>query len=150
MTDNQYYAKLWLNRAYNISLKIDALRHKREKVQASMSGVAQYGDREFTSTSGNATETRMLEYSMLSQQIDEEEEKLAAEDIRTQEVINHLSGTEMMDKFNAVLRYRYASRLGWSEIADKIYYSESQTHEYHLQALEAVYPFIPKEEVHED
>ena len=151
MTDEQYYAKEWLNRMYNLSLWLESLEAKRESVLAALSGVAKYSQ-EFGGPSGeNPTETKNIEYSLLSQKIDEESEKLAVEDTRTLKVISMLGDSPKENLMKTILNYRYVERLGtWAKIADTIHYSESRTQDYHLLALETIYPFIPKEILNED
>lgn len=150
MTDQQFYAKEWLNRMYNLALRIESLEAKRETILASLSGVAKY-DSDFSGNTGdNPTETKNIEYSILSQKIDEETDRLAAEDIRTLEVIDRLGDSKEERLMKTILTYRYLLRLGWKSISEKIHYSESRTQDYHLLALEAIYEFIPKEILHED
>lgn len=151
MTDDQYYAKEWLNRMYNLSLWIESLEKKRESVLASLSGIARY-DADFTGSNGeNATETKNIEYSILSEKIERESEKLAAEDIRTLDVICKLGDSKEERLMKTILNLRYVERYGtWTKIADKIHYSESRTHEYHLQALQAISEFIPKEVIEDE
>ena len=146
MTDEQFYAKEWLNRMYNLSLWIESLEKKRESVLASLSGISRY-DSDFTGSNGeNATETKNIEFSMLSQKIEEESEKLASEDTKTLEVICRLGDSKEERLMKTILVLRYVERFGtWNRIAEKIHYSESRTHEYHLLALETIYKFIPKE-----
>ena len=151
MTDNQFYAKEWLNRMYNLALRIESLEAKRETILASLSGVGKYEIDSFPGSSGdNPTETKNIEFSILSQKIDEESNRLAEEDIRTQEVIDCLGDSKDERLMKAILTYRYSLRWGWKAIAEQIHYSESRTRDYHLLALEAIYKFIPKECIYEN
>jgi hypothetical protein len=150
MTDRQYYAKRWLNRMYGLSNEIDALEFRRQTIIASMGGVARYGNDEFSASSGNPTETKNIEYALLSEKIEEKSEILTAENTRTLEVIDSIPDDPQHRDFKTILIYRHVSFMTWKLIEDKINYSESRTFELYDLALDMVYDFIPVEAIEDE
>lgn len=146
MTDEQFYAKDWLNRMYQTVRYIESLERKREVVLASLSGIGRYDSESVPGSNGeNSTETKNIEYSILSEQIDKERQKLSAEDIRTLNVIGKLENTPEGQLMKAILIDRYLTRLSWEDLAKKQNYSPSRLFELHAIALSKVYKHIPRE-----
>lgn len=146
MTDEQYYAKEWLNRMSNTIRLIESLETKRAKVLASLSGIGTY-DAEFVpgNNGDNVTETKNLEYSELSSKIDYQRQRLSREDIRTLNVIGKIDNSPKGQLMKSILIDRYLSRLSWGRIIKKQHYSETRIFELHSTALIMIYPFTPKE-----
>lgn len=145
MTDNQYYAKLWLNRMYGVANHVESLKRKQEEVLSSLSGIGKY-EESISGSDPNPTESKYLKYSEISAEIEKQLHKLHTEDLRTLEVIEHLDNEEQ----KAVLIDRYLNRLSWNLIAISHNYVERQAYRYHDEALEKVYPFIPKEVIEDE
>ena len=91
MTDEQLFAQDWLNRMYHFENKLAANVRSREKVLGSLSGIGKY-DAEFipTQSGENATETKLLEFSRLSEIIEKDALILLKEDNRTRAVIEKI------------------------------------------------------------
>ena len=143
MTDKQYESKCWLNRMYGVANHIESLQRKQEEVLSSLSGIGKYEE----TTGGsdpNPTESKYLRYLEISGKIEEQLHILHKEDLRTLEVIEHLEKEEQ----KAVLIDRYLNRLPWRLIASSHNYGERQVYRYHDDALELVWPFIPKDEIY--
>ena len=64
MTDEQLYAKDWLNRMYRVSMHIESLRSKQQEVLSSMSGIGQYDSEHIPAQTGeNSSETKLISKS---------------------------------------------------------------------------------------
>lgn len=146
MTDRQFHAKDWLNRMYQTARVIESLEHKRDIVLASLSGIGKYDAENIPANTGeNATESKNIEYSILSAQIDRERQRLSSEDIRTLDVIGKLENTPTGQLMKSILIDRYLSRMSWERIAEKQNYSPSRIYKLHADALDAVDQYIPTE-----
>lgn len=145
MTDNQHDAHVWLSRMWDADIEIEQLVIHRDVILTSMSGIGKYDSDHIPTMNGeNATESKNIEYSIYCDRIDKKMEELSAENVRTLHVINNVKETMLRGLLIAV----YINRLNWTE-AGKIYnYEKTQTYrEYRNKALDAVYPFIPLDEV---
>lgn len=145
MTDGQFYAHEWLSRVWDEDIELEILVARREQILSSLSGIGKY-DADFipAQTGENSVESKHIEYSVLSERIDKMFEHISYENSRTLETINQVDDTTL----RGMLIARYLRRLPWSEVGQLYNYSKSQTYEkYRIEALEAVYPFIPKEPI---
>lgn len=145
MTNKQYESKRWLNRMYGTANHIESLRRKQEEVLSSLSGINNY-EEHIGGSDPNPTENKYLKYSELSAEIEKQLHNLHKEDLRTLEVIEHLDNEEQ----KAVLIDRYLNRLPWNLIISSHNYAERQVYRYHDDALERVYPFIPREVIEDE
>lgn len=142
MTDAQYYAHRWLSRMWDKDIEIEQLIVRRDTIVASMSGIGKY-DAEFipAQTGENSTETKNIEYALLSEQIEKKIMALAAENIRTYQAINQVEEPML----RGMLIARYINHKSWTEVGKLYNYSKSRAFDYRLIVLDAVLPFIPKE-----
>lgn len=142
MTDAQYYAHKWLSRMWYIDIEIEQLIIRRDAIIASMSGIGKY-DAEFipAQTGENSTETKNIEYALLSEQIDKKLQSVSNENSRTLAVI----GCVQDNMLRGMLISRYLNRKTWTQIGKEYNYERSRAFDYRKIALDAVYPFIPKE-----
>lgn len=142
MTDAQYYAHRWLSRMWYIDIEIEQLIIRRDAIIASMSGIGKY-DAEFipAQTGENSTETKNIEYALLSEQIDKKLQSVSNENSRTLAVI----GCVQDNMLRGMLISRYLNRKTWTQIGKEYNYERSRAFDYRKIALDAVYPFIPKE-----
>lgn len=148
MTDEQLYAKDWLNRMYRASMHIESLKSKQQEVLSSMSGIGQYDSEHIPAQTGeNSSETKLINYSYYAELIEKEVKRLFKEDMRTSEVIQLLGKTPEDDTMKAILNYRYLERLSWEKVAEKVNYSPPRVFELHAIALTKIYPHIPKGEL---
>lgn len=147
MTDEQLFAQDWLNRMYHFENKLAANVRSREKVLGSLSGIGKY-DAEFipTQSGENATETKLLEFSRLSEIIEKDALILLKEDNRTRAVIEKIGDTPDDEIMKAVLIDRYVNRLKWEEVGRLHNYSTQRTKQLHDKALAKIVPYIPKKE----
>ena len=145
MTDNQYYAHVWLSRMWSADKDLESILIKRERLLSSMSGIGKY-DSEFipSQTGENSTETKNLEYSYLTEQMEKKLKEISAENVRTLKAIESVDDIML----RGMLRSRYILKYSWTEVGKFYHYGKSQMHEkYKKDALDAVYPFIPKGEI---
>lgn len=145
MTDNQYYAHKWLSRMWDKDIEIEQLIVRRDVIVASMSGIGKYDAEHIPTQNGeNPTETKNIEYSILSEQIEKKTIELASENILTYQVIDRVSDSML----RGMLIARYINRLSWTDVGKLYNYAKTQIYkEYRNKALDAVYPFIPPDEV---
>lgn len=146
MTDAQYYAHRWLSRMWYIDIEIEQLIIRRDAIIASMSGIGKYdADHIPTQDGENATESKNIEFSLLSEQIDKKLQSVSNENSRTLAVI----GCVQDNMLRGMLISRYLNRKTWTQIGKEYNYERSRAFDYRKIALDAVYPFIPKGEVYE-
>ena len=142
MTDAQYYAHRWLSRMWYIDIEIEQLIIRRDAIIASMSGIGKYdADHIPTQDGENATESKNIEFSLLSEQIDKKLQSVSNENSRTLAVIGHVQDNML----RGMLISRYLNRKTWTQIGKEYNYERSRAFDYRKIALDAVYPFIPKE-----
>ena len=144
MTDNQLYAHRWLSRMWFIDQELEQLIIRRDTIISSLSGISHY-DSEFipTQTGDNGTESKNIEYSVLSEQIEKKLNNLAQENVRTLETIDKVQDAML----RGMLKARYINRRTWSQIGKDYSYERSRIFDYRKIALDAVSEFIPKGEV---
>lgn len=142
MTDKQYYAHRWLSRMWDVDTEIAVLIYRREKIIASLSGIGKYDiDHIPTQDGSNATESKNIEYSLLSEQIEKRLNALGAENVRTVNAIAHVEDPML----RGMLIARYINRMTWTQVGKLYNYERSRAFDYSKKALDAVAPFIPKE-----
>lgn len=144
MTDNQYIAHVWLSRMWDFDSEINQLVMRRDKILDSLSGISKYDDKAIPGGSDpNPTETKNIEYSLLSEQIDAKLMEIAKENVRTQAVINRVENNLL----RGMLFAWYINRLDWRGVGKIYNYEKSRVYELRNKALDAVLQFIPIEEV---
>lgn len=146
MTENQNDAHRWLKRMWGSEDEIRALNKDRERLLEQ--GVANYDSKHVPGGSDpNPNESRMIEYSEICAKIDAKCAHIARENLRTLEVIDHLTNAQ----FRALLINYYVNQMAsWERVGKEMNYEKSRATELGCQALDAVYPFIPKGEITED
>ena len=144
MTDKQYHAHLWLSRMWDANTEIDQLVIRRTNIISSLSGIGKYDAEHIPTQNGeNATETKNLEYSLLSEQIEKRLSTVGKENARTIQVIDQVSNTML----RGMLKARYINRLTWTQVGKLYHYEKTQAFKYGKKALDAVAPFVPKEAI---
>ena len=142
MTDNQYYAQTWLKRMWNKAEEVKEYEQQAEDILGAK--IPAYDAEKIPGGSDpNPTETKNIEYSILSEQIEKKTIELANENIKTWQVIVNVENTTL----RGMLIARYINRKSWTEIGKLYNYSKSRAFDYRKIALDTVYPFIPKEPV---
>ena len=146
MTDNQNDAHRWLKRMWGSEDEIRALNKDRERLLEQ--GVANYDSKHVPGGSDpNPNESRMIEYSEICAKIDARCLYIAKENLRTLEVIDKVANAQ----FRALLINYYVNQMAsWERVGKEMNYEKSRATELGCQALDAVYPFIPKGEITED
>lgn len=142
MTDNQYTAKLWLNRNYALWCEIRQLKARREVLLADINGgVASYRAKETqtdTTKAQERAEDMRLTYSELCDHIDRRVNELNREDTDTLNVIAQLSdATE-----RAILTARHINYLPWSKVCEAIPYARASIFRIYKKALDDVYNLL--------
>lgn len=129
-----------------IDIEIEQLIIRRDAIIASMSGIGKYdADHIPTQDGENATESKNIEFSLLSEQIDKKLQSVSNENSRTLAVI----GCVQDNMLRGMLISRYLNRKTWTQIGKEYNYERSRAFDYRKIALDAVYEFIPKGEVYE-
>lgn len=142
MNDMQYTSHLWLSRCWDAETEIAQLVKTRDRLIEQ--GVGKYEANSFSGSSdNNPNEGRLIEYAYLSEQIEKKAAKLSKENIRTLETIDKLNNTV----YRELLRGRYMFQLSWEAVGKEIHYGKSQAAKLGNDALEAIYPIIPKGEI---
>ena len=143
MTEREKAAKVWLNRNYGMALELESIKRRLEKMQSDIEKVCKpIKLREIQeSHSGNSQEDKMAEYLDISEDLGKRYFELMAKDGVTLQVINKMDSPIL----RTILIERYINRLKWSNVAIIMHLEERQIMRYHVQALDAVLPFIPKE-----
>ena len=133
---------------WDTNIEIEQLIARRETIGDSMSGIGKYDSEHIPTQNGeNATESKNIEYSVLSEQIDKRKLTMDTENARTLKVIAHVDDSML----RGMLIARYVRRLTWAEVGKLYSYERSSIYKtYRLKALDAVSPFIPKGEVDYD
>ena len=98
MTDHQYIAHLWLSRMWDKDIEINQLEVRRDKIISSLSGIGNYdSDRIPSSGNDNGTETKNIEYSLLSGQIEKKVSDISKENVRTIDTIDNVKSEPPRD-----------------------------------------------------
>ena len=146
MTDAQFYAHRWLSRMWDADVEITQLMVRRDKIIASLSGIGKYDAEHIPTQNGeNSTESKNIEYSLLTEQIEKKLRKLSQENCRTHNVIDKVDDTML----RGMLEARYINRLTLSQVGKLYNYELTRTKFYGKAALDAVIPFIPQEVIPE-
>lgn len=145
MTNEQYYVSRWLARMWDADIEVNQLIARRDEIISMMSGIGKYDDEFIPAQTGeNSTETKYLEYSELSAQIDKKLDLISRENNRTLQTINKVDDSML----RGMLVARYVRRLSWQDVGHLYNYEKTITYKkYRLAALDAVMPFIPKGEL---
>ena len=143
MTEREEQAKAWLNRNYGMALELESIKRRLEKMQSDIEKVCKpIKLREIQeSHSGNSQEDKMADYLDISEDLGKKYFELMAKDGVTLQVINKMDSPIL----RTILIERYINRLKWSKVAIIMHLEERQIMRYHVNALDAVLPFIPKE-----
>lgn len=143
MTNNQYEAHKWLLNKEDddkIVTSEDELRELEERRRKLLDqGVGTYDAEKIRGGSDpNPSESKFIEFSYLSEQIEAKKKKIADKNIRKYQVIERVSDPLL----RAFLIGRYINGKIWEQVGRDHNYEKSQAHEIGMKALDAVYPFI--------
>lgn len=142
MTSNQFDAHLWLSRMWGEEVKIDQKVAYRDKLNSW--GIGKY-DAEFIpeQTGENTSESKYIEYAILSDDIEKLVNEYMLQNRRTEAIINQAKDGSQ----RRILYDWYINQVKWFDLCKKYGYEKSQLYVHRNRALDAVYPFIPKEEI---
>ena len=117
MNDNQYYAHRWLSRMRYVDTEIKQLDARRQSIIGSMSGIGKYDAEHIPTRNGeNPTETKLIEFSIVSELYEKKLHLLSVENGRTIQVIDKVKDTML----RGMLFAKYINRKKNSEIG-KLY-----------------------------
>lgn len=144
MTDNQYFAKTWLNQVYAVTKRELAAKEEiQAKLLASItSGAVDYSKDRIQNNNPQGQEERMITYSQATADVEKVREKIAKLIRVRLEVINHVPDSVL----RTILIERYINQKSWGWIEKSLQYSHDRIMVLHRKALEEVYRFIPKGE----
>lgn len=130
MTDSERMLSRWLNRGYELSMKLATRTRHLEK----LSGLAEmYKEKEIqTYPSSNSSETNEIEKSLIRESIEAMEAELLEIDTNTERALY-----EELERgaYYTVLYHRYIERLPWAQIATSMGYVERHVYRLHQEAI---------------
>ena len=147
MTETQYTAKKWLNRTYIEAQEIGALQEKLEQMESEINrAVKPLGASEIqTDHDHTAQEIKLAAYSDLKVEVLNRLQELWRQEARSLEIIGKLEKSN----HRTILILRYVNRMTWAKIINEMHIAEPTAFRFHIEALDAIAPLIPKEEANE-
>lgn len=142
MTPNELISHIWLSRMWGKDKEIGEDVELRDKLNEW--GVGVYDAKHIPSnTDSNTSETKFIEYSVMSAEIDKKIEEYLVEMARTNAVIRQVDN----ELFRSILKAWYVNQKSWRDIGKEYHYEKTRVYTIRNRALSAVFPFIPKGEV---
>ena len=144
MTEREEKAQAWLNRNYALSLELEAVKRRLERMESDLEKVCKpirLKEVQEAQGLGNGVEDRLAEYMDMSADLQDRMQVLIAKDEQTMQVIIKVDSPML----RAILIERYINRLRWREMCTALHFERSRLFDLHVQALDAVLPFIPEE-----
>lgn len=143
MTEREEHAKEWLNRNYGLAMELDAIQHRLDRMQSDIEKATKpIRLREVQEQpTGNSTEDKMADWIDMSADLERRRYVLLNQDKETLGVIENVQSSIL----RTILIERYVNRKTWRAICQFIPYERSRLFDLHVQALDAVLPFIPEE-----
>lgn len=146
LTTRQWEAHIWLSRMWNVGNKIESFKTRQADIISSLSGIGKYDSEHIPTQNGeNSTESKNIEYSILSEQIEKLNNELSAENVKTMEILANIQDIIIYD----MLYDRYVLRMSWSQIGSKYHYAQRQPYRYMHKCLDEIRQYIPEEEIKE-
>lgn len=138
--------RTWFKRAWAKDNRMKFYEGRKEEIIAQLSGIGKY-DAEFvpSNTGENSVETKNLEYSDLCQKIEKLIDEIAQINVRTNEVIEHISN----ETSRGIVYARFIRRWTWSQIAKEYNYSSKQANRYCNKGLDEARKYITDDEIKE-
>jgi hypothetical protein len=141
MTDNQYFAKQWLNQIYVVTRKELAAKEEiQAKLLASItSGAIDYSKERIQNSNPRGQEQRVISYSQATDDVEKVRERIAKLIRVRLEVVNMVPDSIL----RTVLIERYINQKSWGWIEKNFNYSHAWLMKLHLKALDEISQFIP-------
>jgi hypothetical protein len=141
MTEREERAKEWLNRNYGFALECDAIQRRLDRMQSDIEKcVKPIRLKEVQEqNSGNSQEDKLATWIDMAAELEKKRYILLARDEETKKVIDMVESHVL----RAILIERYINRRPWRSMPHIFRYERSRLFDLHLQALDAVIPFIP-------
>lgn len=138
MTDRQYSAHEWLNKAY--WLERTELKSKIEYAEKCKpdDGAIDYSKDRIQNGSSGAQEDRLNTYVMACEVVDKTKARIERIKRDRQEVIEMIPSSRQ----RTLLTYRYLNQYSWDQISSDMNYSRRQLDRIWKKALDAAYEFI--------
>lgn len=130
MTDKAYSVQKWLNRGYDLSIKLEA--KKTHLLAKDGGGRSADSGSQKQKPDGNREEIKECEKSFLRAEIENMEEQLEKIDFATDAALKNLAD----GKQYAVLYHRFVCRLSWDKIAETMDISKSHLYKLRRDGLE--------------
>lgn len=145
MNGKQYDAHTWLSRTWDTEAYIQNKVDQRDKLNSW--GVGQYDAKHIPANTGeNTSETKLINYTELSSEIEKKISEYMYQTSRTEEVINKVSNK----LFRNILYGWYINHKDYKSLCSEYNYGSTQIYAIRAKALDAVYPFIPLDEIPEN
>lgn len=145
MTEKQFAVHCWLSRMWDTEAQIEQKINYRDKLNSW--GVGQYDAEHVSSRTGeNTSESKYLEYTILSEEIEKKIDEYLFQNRRTEDVIAKVSN----NLYRNILFDWYINHDKWNEICKSYNYGKSQLYKIRQKALDAVAPYVPKGEATDD
>ena len=143
MTDKQYSAHEWLNKAY--WLEKAELKSKVDYAEMCKpdDGAIDYSKIRVQNDSFGAQEERLNTYAMACEVVDKTRARIEKIKQSRQEVVEKISSSRQ----RTLLTYRYLNQHSWKQISGEMHYGKTQLDRIWKDALNSAYEFIKEEDV---
>ena len=143
MTNKQYSAHEWLNKAY--WLEKTELKSKVDYAEMCKpdDGAIDYSKIRVQNDSFGAQEERLNTYAMACEVVDKTRVRIEKIKQSRQEVVEKISSSRQ----RTLLTYRYLNQHSWKQISGEMHYGKTQLDRIWKDALDSAYEFIKEENV---
>ena len=143
MTNKQYSAHEWLNKAY--WLEKTELKSKVDYAEMCKpdDGAIDYSKIKVQNDSFGAQEERLNTYAMACEVVDKTRARIEKIKQSRQEVVEKISSSRQ----RTLLTYRYLNQHSWKQISGEMHYGKTQLDRIWKDALDSAYEFIKEENV---
>ena len=143
MTNKQYSAHEWLNKAY--WLEKTELKSKVDYAEMCKpdDGAIDYSKIIVQNDSFGAQEERLNTYAMACEVVDKTRARIEKIKQSRQEVVEKVSSSRQ----RTLLTYRYLNQHSWKQISGEMHYGKTQLDRIWKDALDSAYEFIKEEDV---
>lgn len=147
MTNELYDVEVWLRRTWDLGAEIAELETRKEKILASMSGVAKYDAKAVKGGADpNPTESKNIEYSSICEKIDKLQGYLSSENTKTLDAIYKIGDDiKNASEIRMMLIAYSINRIGWRQLGRKRNYEKTASYSHRDICLSAVLPYVPDE-----